>query len=152
MKNQKYIIGSVSHGTMRNEDLIPEFVYILKQFSKGKNKVQHKKCREIEKRMKLEYYFQSEESDFDLNEFLFDALQDYALPYFYFGSHPGDGSDYGFWLSEFFEDEFEGLKVSDLSEIPTDYAGEILLVNDHGNMSLYNKAKTQNPKEIWSIV
>ena len=151
MKRKQYLIGTVSHGTMRNEDLIPKFVYILKQFSKGKNKVQYKECKEIEKRMKSENYFQSEESDFDL-EFLFDALQDYALPYFYFGSHPGDGSDYGFWLSENMEEDFDGIKVSDLSGVNKDYAGEILVINDHGNMSLYHKAKTQNPKEIWSIV
>lgn len=152
MKRKQYLIGTVSHGTMRNEDLIPEFVYILKQFSKGKNKVQYKECKEIEKRMKSENYFQSEGSDFDLNEFLFDALQDYALPYFYFGSHPGDGSDYGFWLYENMEEDFDGIKVSDLSDVNKDYAGEILVINDHGNMSLYHKAKTQNPKEIWSIV
>ncbi len=152
MKNQKYIIGTVSHGTMRNEDLIPEFVYILKQFSKGKNKAQYKECKEIEKRMKSENYFQSEGSDFDLNEFLFDALQDYALPYFYFGSHPGDGSDYGYWLTDNFQEDFDGLEVNDLSEVPKDYAGEIAVVNDHGNISLYHKAKTQEPKEIWAIV
>lgn len=152
MKHKQYIIGTISHGTMREEDLIPEFVYILKQFSKGKNKVQFKECKEIEKRIKSENYYQSEEAGFDLNEFLFHALQDYALPYFYFGSHPGDGADYGFWLSENFEDEFDGLKVSDLSEVPKDYAGEIVVINDHGNVSLYNKAKTQEPREVWSIV
>jgi hypothetical protein len=152
MKNKKYIIGTVSHGTMRNEDLIPEFVYILRQFSKGKNKAQYKECKEIQKRIKSENYFQSEESDFDLNEFLFDALQDYALPYFYFGSHPGDGSDYGYWLTDNFQEDFDGLIVNDLSAVPKDYAGEIAVVNDHGNISLYHKAKTQEPKEIWAIV
>lgn len=43
-------------------------------------------------------------------------------------------------------------KVSDLAEVPRDYAGEILMVNDHGNTSLYVKARTQEPREIWSIV
>jgi hypothetical protein len=152
MKNKQYIIGSISSGTMREEDLIPEFVYILKQFSKGKNKAQYKECKEIEKRMQSENYYQSEEAGFDLNEFLIDALQNYALPYFYFGSHPGNGADYGYWLSENFEDDFEGLKVSDLAEVPKDYSGEIITINDHGNVTLYNKAKTQEPREIWAIV
>lgn len=152
MKNMKYIIGSISHGTMREEDLIPEFVYILKQFSKGKNNAHYKECKAIEKRMKKKGYYNSDDSCYDLNEFLFDALNEYALPYFYFGSHPSNGSDYGFWLSENIEDDFDGMKVDDLADIPKDYAGEILVVNDHGNISLYSKAKTQQPKEIWSIV
>jgi len=83
---------------------------------------------------------------------LFYSLNEYAAPYFYFGSHPGDGSDYGFWLSEDMENEFDGLKVEDLSEVPKDYAGEVIVINDHGNMSLYHKARTQKPREIWAVV
>lgn len=88
-----------------------------------------------------------------LNESLFDALNDEAPPYFYFGSHPGDGADYAFWLSGESLEEFDGLKVGDLSEVPDDYSGEILLVNDHGNTSLYAKDEgSKKVREIWAIV
>jgi hypothetical protein len=153
MKKRDYPIGSISSGTMRNEDLIPDFVWTLKHLAKEWKRKDHLNlCKEIEKRMKDEGYFESDDAEYDLNEDLFDALNEYAAPYFYFGSHPGDGSDYGFWLSEFIEDDFDGIKVSDLSEVPKDYFGEILHINDHGNMSLYTKSKTQKPKPVWDIV
>ena len=146
-------MGSISHGTMRNEDLIPEFVSMLEQFAKKAKNMHHLAlCKEISARMEEDGYFVSEDADYDLNEDLFNALNDYAAPYFYFGSHPGDGSDYGFWLDEDMEDHFDGIKVADLSEVPKDYAGEILMVNDHGNTSLYVKARTQEPREVWALV
>jgi len=61
------------------------------------------------------------------------------------------GSYYGFWLSESFEADFDGLKVSDTSEVPADYSGEVLHVNDHGNATLY-AASAGALTEIWSVV
>lgn len=84
-------------------------------------------------------------------ESLFDALQTFAPPYAYFGAHEGDGSDYGYWLDSSFADEFDGLKVDDLSEVPDDYEGEVLEVNDHGNMTLY-VSSNGTYKEIWGVV
>ena len=152
-RKNDYPMGSISHGTMRNEDLIPDFLALLEQLArKAKNRNHISLCADIRRRMKQFNYYSSTDADIDLNEDLFQALNDYAAPYFYFGSHPGDGSDYGFWLDENIEYDFEGLKVSDLAEVPKDYAGEILMVNDHGNTSLYVKARTQEPREVWSIV
>jgi hypothetical protein len=82
---------------------------------------------------------------------LFEALSEFAPPYGYFGAHPGDGADLGFWLDEFWEENFEGMRVSDLSEIPDDYTGEALVINDHGNATLYAVANGQY-REIWSVV
>lgn len=166
-----YPIGSISHGTMRPEDLIPTFLANLFYNSKvrrpkfshtigdvpAKTRKAHTKLAlDIENRMNNtddhEYFGSGSNgyADEDL-ETLFDALQEYAGPYFYFGAHPGDGSDYGYWLSESFDDDFDGLKVSDLSEVPSFYRGEVLLVNDHGNVSLYVKS-ARKFREIWSVV
>ena len=34
--------------------------------------------------------------------------------------------------------EFDGLVVSDTSEVPEDYCGAVLHINDHGNTTLYS--------------
>jgi hypothetical protein len=40
------------------------------------------------------------EDAYSLLQELFDILESYAPEGFYFGSHPGDGSDFGFWEME----------------------------------------------------
>lgn len=82
---------------------------------------------------------------------LTDALDEFAPPYAYFGTNEGDGSDYGYWLSPSMSEDFDGLKVSDTSEVPSNYNGEVLHVNDHGNMTLY-VAKDGELTEIWGLV
>lgn len=162
MRKREYPMGSISSGTMRSEDLIPSFLWELKHLAKAHNRKDHINLyNEINDRIMqgdddqqagCEHpYYDSEDADYDL-EALFDALNEYAAPYFYFGAHPGDGADYGWWLSDGIEYDFDGLKVSDLSEVPKDYAGEILHINDHGNVTLYSKARTQPPREIWAVV
>jgi hypothetical protein len=91
-----------------------------------------------------------EQLDADVNE-LQDILSNNAPSYFYFGAHPGDGADFGYWLSEGFEEEFDGLKVSDLAEVPKGYSGEVLHVNDHGNMTLYAYSRGRC-REVWGMV
>lgn len=159
-KKTSYPIGSVSCATMREEDLIPEFTFTLKSMARNKSigdvsakarKEHIRAAEDIECRMGASGYYESEDACWDLNEFLLDALNEYAGPYFYFGAHPGDGADYGFWLSEDFEDEFDGLKASDTSEVPKDYRGEVLHVNDHGNMTLY-VARAAGLREVWALV
>jgi hypothetical protein len=188
MKQRTYPIGSVSHGTMRTEDLIPTFLTELRNQVRtpGNDRLRRKQhfqlIRDIERRMKGESYEDSKMvtagqsgresfADEDLGD-LFDALREYAGPYFYFGAHPGDGSDYGYWLSESWDEEFiavpnyspaehfnhhekndypDKIKVCDLSEIPTWFRGEVAVVTDHGNVTLYVKT-ARKLKEIWSIV
>lgn len=150
MKQQttvKYLFGTVSHATMRSEDLIPRFIEALEHFDAEKAKEYQTRwddtCEMANEDERLE------ESDY-LVESLFDALDSHAAPYFYFGAHAGDRSDYGFWLSEGAFEDFDGLKVSDLSEVPKDYRGEVLHVNDHGNTSLYS-ANAGELTEVWAI-
>jgi hypothetical protein len=142
--------GTVSSGTMLASDLIPSFCYELRN-QRPCRRAHLALLREIEARMESEGYYDSEDAGFDL-ESLFDALGDYAPSWFYFGAHAGDGSDYGFWLSEGFEYDFEGLKVSDLSDIPPAYVGEVAVINDHGNISLYSRGRNHRLYELWSLV
>ena len=148
MKAKKWqygTLGSISSGTMRPQDLIPDFVYTLRYLGH-----RSKELTRIERRMNSTKYYETEDSMWDL-ESLFDMLQEHAPDYVYFGSHPGDGSDYGFWVSDFVDDDFEDLKVSDLADIPSDYIGHVLVINDHGNMTLYYKS-ARKLTELWSAV
>lgn len=147
-------IGSISSGTMRAEDLIPEFAWNLDYYLKRQPRsFPRKEHRALIREANKITDFDSEESGYVLEE-LFDALNEYAPPYFYFGAHEGDGSDYGFWLNphSFNEKDWEGLKVEDTSEVPKGYRGEVLHVNDHGNMTLYYCNARGKLKEIWGIV
>lgn len=147
--------GSVSYGTMRPQDLIPDFAAELRRLghrSKELTKIEHRCNRALNGKFgEDDAYFTSEESSWDLDS-LFDMLEEHAPAWAYFGSHPGDGSDYGFWLSDTIEYDFDGLKVDDTSKIPSDYVGEILHVNDHGNMTLYVRFGNNHLKEIWALV
>lgn len=154
--------GTVSHATMRNEDLIPRFMDELIKLGHHSNGEAYRTMRSIAGRIKKAVndwekhgkYWQSEDASHDL-EWLFDALNEHAKDYFFFGAHPGDGSDYGFWLSEDFEEEITGsggIKVNDTSEVPDDFEGDVLHVNDHGNATLYACEKGGKLTEIWSVV
>jgi hypothetical protein len=156
-------IGSVSHGTMRTEDLIPAFVERLddlkqaESLSDSPDKERYGRLDNMlsatEQRMEREDYYASEDAVCDL-EALFEALNEFSPPFCYFGAHEGDGSDYGFWLSDdAIEDAIhdgEIVKVDAGDEWPEDLsAGYVLEVNDHGNMALYD---AQDRQEQWSIV
>ena len=74
--------GTVSHGTLRPEDLAPRFEGVLRELNP-----------------KLLRRLQDEKSD-DLQEYvvgLMDALDMEAPEGYVFGTHEGDGSDFGFW-------------------------------------------------------
>lgn len=146
----KITLGTISHATMRTEDLIPCFLDILKELDT--NKAYVSVIKEGEQIISNEDW-DSENTSMYLNDDLWEALSNFAPPYCYFGAHEGNGSDYGFWpcnMEETLQD-FEGQKVNDLSEMPDDYTGEVFLVNDHGNVTFYN-AKNGNVTEVWSIV
>lgn len=98
----KASIGTVSHGTLRSEDLLRSFAAELEHhvdrnltlvdrdmflhFGHWRDLVQ--KARE------------TSDDDIEACELvceLADALQTFAPDGCYFGAHPGDGADFGFW-------------------------------------------------------
>lgn len=93
------IYGSISHGTMRAEDIIPEFASVLKELdTEGKYDDLISEAQNIED-------YNSDEADYILED-LSNALDYYAPEGHYFGAHIGDGSDYGFWEDDITEGEY----------------------------------------------
>lgn len=93
--------GSVIHGTMRTCDLIPAFLAKLKELDPDRTRrlLEWNPAMRVavESGNDLNPWWVTEEASRILNEDLFDALNEHAPEGHYFGSHPGDGSDYGFW-------------------------------------------------------
>lgn len=143
--------GSVSTGTLRNEDLLDSFADELEFCcsNHGAEVSQYadllKEAREIDP---------DDENASEVVENLVDALNEFAAPYSYFGSLPGDGADYGFWPDvdslEMAVFDGEVTKVSDLSE--ADEPGEYMMVNDHGNVTLGYVKDNGEFVETWSCV
>lgn len=120
--------GSISHATMRNEDLIPCFMQVLEELYE-RNKLQYETLQDTSPEMaellrateqvRDDYicrtslngddvskeWFDTEDATIFLNEDLFDALDRFAAKYYYFGANVGDGSDYGFW--DLMDEEYE---------------------------------------------
>ena len=88
-----------------------------------------------------------------------DALQEFAPPYCVIGMHEGDGSALGVWpcVNAAFEDD-EILQVNDGADIPPDYNGFALIVNERGNATLVEcygpdeSSEFCETVEIWSVV
>ena len=105
--------GSVSHGTMRNEDLLPTFLLILEdldrdsflQVTSGDAEDDERvvACLMIDGSTVLPDALQG--SATELVVWIMDRLDDAAPDGFYFGTTDGDGSDYGFWAVDAEGDE-----------------------------------------------
>lgn len=150
MAKHKIIIGSVSHGTLRPEDLIPalkaEYAYYA-----GKAAL-----RRLRLGRPSAAYYSSETASEDL-DILIDALNSMAPPYIYFGAHPGDGSDFGFWFdSEAFNEDYRNGEIKEISEVSKDYyqelRGLVCAISDHGNITVYNKIGRDKLVELVSVV
>lgn len=48
--------------------------------------------------------------------------------------------------------EWDGVTTDDLGTVPLGYRGEVLVINDHGNVSLYYVFRNGNCREIASRV
>lgn len=90
---------SASHGTMRRQDLIPVFLNVIRETPEY---IQYM-AADIPPAHANEDdqadWWDSEEA-MELLDELFTILDNYAPGGYYFGAHPGDGSDYGYWKAE----------------------------------------------------
>ena len=157
IKKKDYPMGSISHGTLRNSDLLEAFSETLKELDK------EGKFKEIIERVDyLQGQYDEDELNYPestevtedisylINEDLFNALNEFAAPCFYFGSHPGDGSDFGFWLTE--NDLEEWMECDNGVVCKDSLPSYIMVVNDHGNKTLYSIDDEGQLTEEWSVV
>jgi hypothetical protein len=99
-------IGTVSHGTLRNEDLIETFTGELTHYlGKHHNDLGHAEVQCFTRLLREAQMYRdglNDNPDYacELVQDLSDALNRFAAPNCYFGAHEGDGSDFGFWPAD----------------------------------------------------
>lgn len=86
--------GSISHGTMLDKDLLERFAEVLALL---KPEAALPLCERVDDALGTDAY---DEVVAETVEDLFAELDACAPDGYYFGSHPGDGSDFGFWVNE----------------------------------------------------
>lgn len=97
--------GSISHGTHRNEDVLPRFMSALfKEDPEKAREIWNNNPNFLEALCDLNCgiqnnWWESEEAT-QISEELFDVMDSYSPEGHYFGAHPGDGSDFGYWQNE----------------------------------------------------
>ena len=144
------MIGSVSTGTMRTEDLMPAFADELSTLEMSETGVQL--LADVEKFLGSPEALpglDSEEAQWLMQE-LFDELDNHAPLHMRFGSHDGDGADFGFWPTDF--DDCHRITIDqgkngDHTFVDTE-CNLLVETNDHGNMTV----KELGGKIIWDCV
>jgi len=141
----KVTVGTVSAGTLREEDLRLSFTAEICYLSDGAATAD---C--------LGLCNHPTDSDCLCNDIdtLMDAINEYAPPHLYFGTHEGDGADFGWWPTDFDEcervDEHSGPNGEcEFIDIACDIYVE---VNDHGNVAVYEVAGKGRGALIWDCV
>ena len=144
-------IGSISSGTLRDADLAEAFCEELA----AQRKLSAATCNYPEVRRAYYAGTLDKLADRDdcilsawINEDAMDALNETAPEYCYFGAHYGDGADFGYWIDydQIRDDQRYG-ELPSGDELPEHNRGAFLVVNDHGNMTLYH-----GHTEVWAIV
>ena len=149
--DNKVNIGTLIHGTLRDRDLLPVFVAELEwllpadstDFADERALVDRLESDNQDSILDWEYAddVDRDEVAYLINEKLIDALNEYAPPHTYFGTHEGDGADFGFWpTGEDFSDtcEIVGRAMSANGEVEfVDQDCNVFVhVNDHGNITV----------------
>lgn len=166
-----FTLGAISTGTLRLEDLLPAFLSALDDlredatFEPGADAPEavaaygrlDDELGAMERRMSRPGYYASFEVAGDLDR-LTELLEERCPIGVYFGTHEGDGADFGFWPDPEFlarpedygTDECPVIRVADLSEVDDSFRGTVLHVNDHGNVTVYSAEPEAELVELWS--
>ena len=102
MQDKDFTLGTVSHGTLRNYDLANAFIEALSDIAPAVYQQLTCPCgmtpdylQAIGEGRSADYWDTEDASVFVAS--LMDALNEHAPEGYYFGAHPGDGADFGFW-------------------------------------------------------
>jgi len=91
--------GTVIYGTLRNQDLLPEFVATALEINPDKTLYRLSEFLPNMRALIYEHdhpWWQSDDAVHALDAVI-DLLNEYAPEGIYFGAHPDDGADFGFW-------------------------------------------------------
>lgn len=154
-------IGSISTGTLKLSELAWAFAYELNRLAKRDEQDPERKSLANKAAAEaLDILAKDEFDETDLAEFVHKTapglFEQYCPPYVYFGTHLGDGADYGFWPNvEALMDDVRGkcgvIKVDagdEWPQLPAD-VDNVVEVNDHGNVTLFDARSKQ---ELWACV
>ncbi len=141
-------LGTVSSGTLRTGDLLHAFASELESLDADRRYEDLVKAARVV----------DPESD-EAPEVLADLeerLGEHAPPYCYFGTHAGDGADFGYWVDweAIRSDRRDGtLRAGDALPRDGSTIGQYLHISDHGNAELYlwDAAATRWRSE-WGVV
>ena len=152
----QFQLGSVSHGTLRPQDLMPAFLSALADLRQPiPGNIEATKYMEYVGDMfttaaidEDDEFWVSEEVQFDMDD-LIEALNNNLPPFVYFGTLEGDGSDFGFWPD--MDSLNEAMQYGDVTfhddERILDEHDVIIQVSDHGNVTLMNMERDV----IWAL-
>ena len=155
----QFQLGSVSHGTLRPQDLMPAFLSALADLRQPiPGNIEATKYMEYVGDMfttaaidEDDEFWDSEEVQFDMDD-LIEALNNNLPPFVYFGTLEGDGSDFGFWVDRDALDE--AITQHDVPnpdrdgcQVLEDY-NVIVQVSDHGNVTMMD----MDQNVIWAVV
>lgn len=155
-------LGSISHGTLRPQDLADAILYALRDMEHDDKAL----LRDLD--TIAGHDDDDDDDDMDdspmewADECISDgiyALQEYAPPFCYVGMHEGDGADLGVWpvpdaVQEAIRDG-SAIAIDDLADLDSlsvaDCEAEFAVhCNDHGNMSVYRLKLVA--ESIWACV
>lgn len=149
----------MSEGTLRSADLLDTFARELEHLVQ-RNAVAW--CSDAGRKERDRYMALIgeareciEDHEAEIVDELIDALQDFAPRYAMFGARAGDGASFGFWLDVAHARariQEDGLLVTDASEVPNDYRGEVLLIDDHGGAILFDASPPAKLVEVWAVI
>ena len=131
----QFQLGSISTGTLKIDDLLEATATTLNNLGSTVTTDTH--TWEYDDEMLLSIYME--------------ALNELCPPFVYFGTHPGDGADFGFWPDM---DRLEEEMRSTTSDFQADNCwtladdGVIVQLSDHGNVTVMDMERNV----IWSVV